>query len=161
MGLLKDWCVELRKGHLLYCCNQIWTKNGGRISWNRYCYQRNIQDKLSDGKTAYERRFGMSFEGPVIPFGSMIEYHPTHQFGPKVLPGLFIGYVPYAGRIWNGDIMVADIEELEEMDASELHASRLKCNGSVVAAKKWKLHIPSRRRNSQNRWREQRLRTSA
>ena len=29
------------------------------------------------------------------------------------------------GRIWKGDIMVADIEELEEMDASELHARRL------------------------------------
>ena len=28
-------------------------------------------------------------------------------------------------EIWKGDIMVADIEELEEMDASELHARRL------------------------------------
>ena len=29
------------------------------------------------------------------------------------------------GGIWKGDIMVADIEELEEMDACELHARRL------------------------------------
>ena len=28
-------------------------------------------------------------------------------------------------RIWKGDIFVADIEELEQMDASELHARRL------------------------------------
>ena len=28
-----------------------------------YCYLRNIQDQLSDGKTPYERRFGMSFNG--------------------------------------------------------------------------------------------------
>ena len=49
--------------------------------------------------------------------------------------------------------MVADIEELEEMDASELHARRLKCKGSANAAMKWKLHMPSRRWNSQNlRW---------
>ena len=34
-----------------------------------YCYLRNIQDLLSDGKTPYERRFGMPFNGPVIPFG--------------------------------------------------------------------------------------------
>ena len=34
----------------------------------------------------------------------------------------FFGYVLSAGGIWQGDIMVADIEELEEMDASELHA---------------------------------------
>ena len=33
-----------------------------------YCYLRNIQDLLSDGKTPYERRFGMRFNGPVIPF---------------------------------------------------------------------------------------------
>ena len=33
-----------------------------------YCYLRNIQDLLSDGKTPYERRFVMPFNGPVIPF---------------------------------------------------------------------------------------------
>ena len=40
-----------------------------------YCYLRNVQDLLSDGKTPRERRFGEPFSGPVIPFGSMIEYH--------------------------------------------------------------------------------------
>ena len=30
--------------------------------------------------------------------------------------------------------LVADIEELEQMDASELHARRLNCKGSVNAA---------------------------
>ena len=41
-----------------------------------YCNLRNVQDLLSDGKTPYERRFGMPFNGPVIPFGAMVEYHP-------------------------------------------------------------------------------------
>ena len=36
----------------------------------------NIQDILSYGKTPHERRFGMPFNGPVIPFGVMVEYHP-------------------------------------------------------------------------------------
>ena len=71
-----------------------------------YCYLRHIQDLLSDGKTPYERRFGMPFKGPVIPFGATVEYHHIsakdtsrlHQFGPKVLPGLFLGYALYAGR---------------------------------------------------------------
>ena len=40
-----------------------------------YCYLRNIQDLLSDGKTPCERRFGMPFNGPVIPFEAMVEYH--------------------------------------------------------------------------------------
>ena len=59
--------------------------------------------------------------GPVIPFGATAEDHPfsakdlsrQHQFGPKVLPDVFLAYVVYAERIWKGDIMVADLEELE------------------------------------------------
>ena len=99
-----------------------------------YCYLRNIQDLLADGKRPYERRLGTPFNGrPVIPCGAMVEYHPIsakelsrlHQFGPNVLPGIFLGYVLSAGGIWKGDIMIADIEELEEMDASVLHARRL------------------------------------
>ena len=78
-----------------------------------YCYLRNIQDLLSDGKTPCERRSGMPFNRPVIPFGA------------KVLPGIFLGYALYAGRIWKGDILVADIEEFEERDASEIHARTL------------------------------------
>ena len=61
-------------------------------------------DLLSDGKTPHERWFGKPFNGPVIPFGAMVEYHlisakdlsRLHQFGPDVLPGKFLGYVLYA-----------------------------------------------------------------
>ena len=70
-----------------------------------YTYLRNVTDLLSDGKTPYERRFGQPFKGPIIPFGSLVEYHPItakdqsriHQFGKKVLPGSFLGYALYAG----------------------------------------------------------------
>ena len=70
-----------------------------------YCYLRNVQDLLSDGKRPYERRFGIPLNGPVNPFGAMVEYHPIsaedlsrlHQCGPKVLPGIFLGYVLSTG----------------------------------------------------------------
>ena len=73
-----------------------------------YTYLRNVTDLLSDGKTPCERRFGQPFKGPIIPFGSLVEYHLTtakdqsriHQFGKKVFPGLFLGYALYAGGIW-------------------------------------------------------------
>ena len=98
-----------------------------------YTYLRNVTDLLSDGKTPYERRFGQPFKGPIIPFGSLFEYYAIsakdqsriHQFGKKVLPGLFLGYVLYAGGIWKGDVLVADLEELETMDASEIYSKRL------------------------------------
>ena len=65
---------------------------------------------LYGGKTPYERRFGQPFKGPSIPFGSLVEYYSItandqsriHQFGKKVLPGLFLGYALYAGENLEG-----------------------------------------------------------
>ena len=65
--------------------------------------------------------------------GSLVECHPKtakdqsriHQFGKKVLPGLFLGYALYAGGIWKGDVLIADLVELETMDASEIYSKRL------------------------------------
>ena len=34
MRLQKEQCQEWKKVRLQYCCNQVWTKNGGRIPWN-------------------------------------------------------------------------------------------------------------------------------
>ena len=98
-----------------------------------YTYLRNVQDLLSGGKTPYERRFGQPLQGPIIPFSSLVEYYPIsakaqpriHQFGKVVLPGIFLGYALYAGGIWKGDVLVADIEELEKMDALEIYSKRL------------------------------------
>ena len=86
-----------------------------------YCYLRNVQGLLADGKTPNERRFGESFKGPIIHFGALIEYHPIslkdqsriHQFGKKVLPGIFLGSELVAEGIWKGDIHIADLEDLE------------------------------------------------
>ena len=58
-----------------------------------------VEIVLVDGKTPYERRVGIPFNGQVIPFGAIVEYHPIsakdlsrlHQFGAKVLPGIFLG----------------------------------------------------------------------
>ena len=114
-----------------------------------YTYLRNIQDLLSDGKTSYERRFGQPFTGPIIPFGSLVENYPIsakdqsriHQFGKKVFPGLFLGYALYAVRIWKGDIVDADLEELESMDASEIYSKRLNAK-EVIFPKEGELIFP-------------------
>ena len=79
------------------------------------CYLRDVQDLLADGKTPYERRFGEPLKGPIIPFGAMVEYHPTstrnlsrlHQFGKKVLRGIFLGFDLIAVGIWQEDILIA------------------------------------------------------
>ena len=52
-------------------------------------YLRSIQDLLSDGKTPYERRFVKPFEGPIIPFGSLVEYYLYNCEGPVKNPSIW------------------------------------------------------------------------
>ena len=119
-------------------------------SMDCYCYLRNIQDLLSDGKTPYERRFGEPCKGPIILFGSLVEYFPIsakdksriHQFGKKVLLGLFLGFAWYAECIWKGDILAADIEELETMDASEINSKRLNAKEVIFPKENGKFIFP-------------------
>ena len=118
-------------------------------SMESFTYMRNFTDLWSDGKTPYDRRFGQPFKGPIIPFGSLVEYHPItakdqskiHQIGEKVLPGLFLGYALYVVRIWKGDVLVADLEELETMDASEIYSKRLDAKGVIFPKEKHKLFL--------------------
>ena len=116
-------------------------KNGGRIPWSVTAICETFKISCL---TPYERGFGVPCNGPVTPFGAMVEYYPIsaknlsrlHQFGPKVLPAIFLGSALHAGGIWKGDILVADIEELEQMDASEICAKRLNAK-EVFNAYEW------------------------
>ena len=59
----------------------------------------------------------------------MVEYHPIsprdkariHEFGKKVLPGIFLGFESVAVRIWKGHFLIADLEDLEKMNASYIY----------------------------------------
>ena len=133
--------------------NESWCAD----SMECYTYLRNVTDLLSDGKTPYQRRFGLPFKGPIIPFGSLVEYHPftakdqsrIHQFGKKVLPGLFLGYALYAGTLWKGDVLIADLEELETMDASEIYSKRLNAKEVIFPEKKGEFIFSNRRWTNQ------------
>ena len=122
---------------------------------------------LSDGKTPYERRFGQPFKGPIIPFGSLVEYHPLtakdqwriHQFGKKVLPGLFLGYALYAGGIWKGDVLIADLEELETMDASEIYSKKTQCERGDISQTR-RIYFPIADGRIKTPGEDQELRTS-
>ena len=63
-----------------------------------------------------------------ITFFTAKDQSRIHQFGKNVLLGLFLGYALYAARTWKGDILNADVEELETMDASEIYSQRLTAN---------------------------------
>ena len=108
-------------------------KVGGQILWNAFSYLRNIQDLLSDGKTPYERRFGKPFKGRVVPFGGgLVDWsylrrtsEDSTNLERKSYLDCSLDMLGTRGGIWKGDILVADIEDLEMMDASEIYSERL------------------------------------
>ena len=97
----------------------------------------------------------------------MVEYYSIsakdqsriHQFGKKVLPGLFLGYALYAGGIWKGDILVADIEELETMDASEIYSKRLNAKEVIFPKENGNFIFPAADGRFNLSGRDQELRT--
>ena len=82
-----------------------------------------------------------------------------YQFGNKVLPGLFLGYALYAGRIWKGDVLVADIKELETMDASEIYSQRLNAKEIIFPKENGNFIFPAGDGRIKLSGRDQELRT--
>ena len=52
-----------------------------------------------------------------------IEHHP--QFGKKLLSGISTSHALHAGGSWKGDVLVADVEKLQENDASDVYSRRI------------------------------------
>ena len=108
-----------KKGLLLYCRIQVRMKNVGR-SMEFYNYLRNMQDLWSDGKTLYERRFGEQFERT----SNFVWLGISPKTCRDCISSARKSYQRYSS---------ADIEELEKMDASEIHAGRLNAKEVLTA----------------------------
>ena len=75
-------------------------------SMDCYRYLRNIQDPLADGKTPCERRFGVPFNGPVVPLRAKVEYLPYFCWRPvatasmrsKSPASIFLGCALHVGE---------------------------------------------------------------
>ena len=136
-------------------------KVGGQIPWNVTPICETSQICYLMGRRFMKDVFGQPCKGPIIPFGSLVEYHlitakdqsRIHQFGKKVLPGLFLGYALYVGRIWKCDVLVADLEELETMDASEIYSKRLNAKEVIFPREKGEIIFSNRRWTNQRTWR--------
>ena len=112
-------------------------QSGLNESWSAdsvecYTFLRNVTDLLSDGKTPCERRFGQPFKGPIIPFGSLVEYHPItakDQSRSNLERKYFLDSSSdtHCTRREFGRVayLLHTFEELETMDASEIYSIRL------------------------------------
>ena len=79
------------------------------------------------GGTAWEAKHkkGM-WKGPLIPFGSYVEYLPAPtttrdraKTAPKSVPGIFLQYAIQSGGVWSGDFVVMSLEEVRRCDLQD------------------------------------------
>ena len=118
---IADIAVRKKKRRNVCCIapTRIWMTNGGLILWNAIAICEMSKTSCQMGKHHVQGDLENPLNGPVIPFGSMVENHLVsakdqsrlHQLGKKVLPGIFLGCALVVGRVWKRYIMVADIEE--------------------------------------------------
>ena len=125
-------------------------RSGGQILWNAIAICEMSKTYWQTGRLLVKEDLGNHSKDQSFPFGAMVEYYPIsardqariHQFGDKVLPGIFLGYALIAGGIWEGDILIADIEELENLDASEIYPQRLNAKEVLVTQRKGEFAFP-------------------
>ena len=136
-------------------------KNGGQIPWNAkpICETFRISCLMGKHHTRdvlenhlKDRSFRL-VHWLSITLISAKDQSRIHQFGKKVLPGLFLGYALCAEGIWKGDILVADIEELETMDASEIYSKKTQCERGDISQRKRRIYFSNRRWTNQYPWR--------
>ena len=171
------WCcwksgkyAELGKGPLQYCCNQVWMRNGGRIAWSVTAIWGTYEISCLMGRHLTRgdpENHSKDQECHLVQWSNITLFLPktcrdSISSASKSYQVYSSAHVLYAGGIWKGDTMVADIEELEKKkDASEIHAERLNAKEVSTPTKMVKKYIPGRKWNSQTKWRDKVLRTSS
>ena len=124
MVLRKERYAEERKELLLYCYIPAWMKNGGLIPWSAavVCGMSKTSWKMEAHRIKGDLENHLS---PGYSVGPMVEYHPVSAEDPiwqeSFTWNVLLGYALIAGKFWKGDIVVADIQELDNLNASEIH----------------------------------------
>ena len=97
----------------------------------------------AEGKTPNERRFGEPFKGPMISLEQWLNIIRFQReidqdfinFGKQVLLGIFLVYELIAWGIWKGDILIADLDNLEKLDTLDIYPRRLNAKEVLISQK--------------------------
>ena len=80
-------------------------KIGGQIQWNATPICETSQICYLMGRLHMKDVLGQPFEGPLIPFGSLVEYHPKNCEGPVKNPSIWkesLTWIVHSIRIVRG-----------------------------------------------------------
>ena len=125
-------------------------KNGWADSMECFSYLRNIQDLLSDKKLHTRDVLGNHLMGRsfrLVHWLSITLFlrrtsQESISLERKSYLDCSMDTLCTRGRIWKGDVLVANIEESETMDASEIYCKRLNAK-EVIFPKEKKIYFPA------------------
>ncbi len=87
-----------------------------------YCHHENITYNEELGASPWFLRHGSEFPGMAIPYGAGVYFKPEKHVPPKAAPrmsyGVFLGYRLAPGGKWNGEYLVADLDDFVGKDLS-------------------------------------------
>ena len=142
MGLLKEQCAEWRKAPLLYCCNRVWIKVGGQILWNVTPIFQTSQIWYLMERRLMKDVLGNHLKDLLFPLVhwlsitlSLRKISQESNLERKSYLDCSSDTLCTRGGISKGDVLIADPEELETMDASEIYSKRLNAKDVVFLQK--------------------------
>ena len=65
---------------------------------------------------------------------------------------MFLGYALYAGGIWKGDVLIADLEELEDDGRIGNQLEKTQCERGDISQRRRKIYFSNRRWTNQPPW---------
>ena len=74
--------------------------------------------EIDEETTPWFRRHKTKFTGMVVPFGAGVYFKPAptrytmSKLAPRLTFGIFLGYRMAPGQVWNGEYLVADLDEI-------------------------------------------------
>ena len=151
IGLLREQCAEWKEGHLQYCSNQVWMKIGRQIPWNAIpiCETSQIsclmgRPHMSDvlGNHWKDRSFLLIHWLSITLFLRKTSQESINLEKKKSFLDCSLDALCTWVGIWKGDILVADVEGLETMDASEIYSRRLNAKEVIFPKENGKCIFP-------------------
>ena len=135
-----------------YCCNQVWAKNGGQFPWNAFPICETFKISCLKGKLHTRDVLGNYLKdrsSRFVPWLSITLFlRKTSQESINLERKFYLDCsldTLYAERIWKGDILVVDLEELETEDASDIYCKIFNAkeviflaeNGNSFSSRRW------------------------
>ena len=153
MGLLKEQCAEWKKGTSAVLLqsgpdNEWWADSHGMLLQSAKHSRSLVRWEDTTWKAVRNAIEWTSY--PVWSNGRISPYFCQRPVATASVRSKSLArWIPWIcvvrGRIWKGDVMVADIEELEADGRIWTPRPKAQCKGSVNANERWKIHLPSRR----------------